>query len=279
MPSSQKNRESAEALIEQNRLVPLEQATGVLEPGTAHKGIPIPGYPPAPNSFLRTPLPAVSIQQPDQQRQWQTPATPQNRISPTPATSNPVVGSQAASQTIVVIQGGNSSGSSSGAGGSIISSGGVFETNNIKNTSQNTLNLIQGANITLNADSQGGVTISSTGTFSGTFISGSGVPAGTGAIRLSTSDTICWRNATNSADICISKGVGTQPEALNLGAFFLVTAGQFSSSAVTTFAGGSFIRMASADSIAWRNNADTADIKLNKTAAGEVTWNSTAGGG
>ena len=140
MPSIETNRKNFEAAKEQGNIVPVEKS--VINPIP-----PIPTYPAAPNANLRTPLPAISVQQPDIQRQWQTGATPQQRISPPSWTSNPVVGAQAASQTIIL---------RSTDGGLLL------ETNNLKNASQTILNLLAGGNISLSSDSQGGVTITGT---------------------------------------------------------------------------------------------------------------------
>jgi hypothetical protein len=145
MPSIKANRDSLADAIKNGSVVPVTPPAPALP-------IPVATYPAAPNSFLRTPLPAINVQQPDMQRQWQTGATPQVRIPPTSATSNAVVGAQAASQIIKIVQGGG---------------GTILETNNIKNNSQSTLNLIQGPGITLSSDSQGGVTVVGTSTGDG----------------------------------------------------------------------------------------------------------------
>lgn len=42
-------------------------------------------------------------------------------------------------------------------------------------------------------------------TFTGTFISGSVNPSTTGILRLANADTICWRNAAGTANLCIRK--------------------------------------------------------------------------
>jgi len=40
--------------------------------------------------------------------------------------------------------------------------------------------------------------------FTGTFISGTALPASTGVLRLASADAICWRNAAGTANLCIS---------------------------------------------------------------------------
>jgi hypothetical protein len=43
------------------------------------------------------------------------------------------------------------------------------------------------------------------GSFTGTFISGTSPPATTGALRLASSDSICWRNQSGTTNLCFSK--------------------------------------------------------------------------
>jgi len=143
MPSIESNRQAGKEAREKGRIVPIQLVNAV------NPVPPIPTYPSAPNPDLRTTLPASYVQQPDQQRQWQTGAVRQQRIPPTSATGNAIVGAQAASQSIISAR--------SGSGGVL------FETNNIPNALQSVLNLIAGTGTTLSADSQGGVTISGGG--------------------------------------------------------------------------------------------------------------------
>lgn len=53
----------------------------------------------------------------------------------------------------------------------------------------------------------GGSTSSGGGSspFTGTFISGSASPATSGTLRLASGDQVCWRNASGSTNLCISK--------------------------------------------------------------------------
>lgn len=143
MPSIESNRKSLAARKETGNLVPVER------PSPVDAVPPQPTYPASPNPNLRTTLPASYVQQPDQQRQWQTGAVRQQRIPPVSATGNAIVGAQSASQTIVSAR--------SGSGGVL------FETDNIPNALQSVLNLIAGTGTTLTADSQGGVTITGGG--------------------------------------------------------------------------------------------------------------------
>jgi hypothetical protein len=143
MPSIESNRQAGKTAREQGNIKPVQSVNAV------NPVPPIPTYPSAPNPDLRTTLPASYVQQPDQQRQWQTGAVRQQRIPPTSATGNAIVGAQAASQSIVSAR--------SGSGGVL------FETDNIPNALQSVLNLIAGTGTTLTADSQGGVTITGGG--------------------------------------------------------------------------------------------------------------------
>lgn len=51
----------------------------------------------------------------------------------------------------------------------------------------------------------GGPGAGATSNFTGTFVSGSPLPATTGILRLASVDQICWRNAAGTANLCISK--------------------------------------------------------------------------
>ncbi len=95
MPSSEQNRKAGQAAIDEGKLVRIPSPPVVSDA----RPIPTADYPVAPNPNLRTPLPAAHVQQPDMQRQWQTGATPQQRIPPTSLTGNPI----AAAQTITNI--------------------------------------------------------------------------------------------------------------------------------------------------------------------------------
>jgi hypothetical protein len=114
---------------------------------SANVPIPVADYPVNQAPYLRTPLPAASVQQPDMQRVWQAGTSPQSRISPLPPISNPVANASAASQSIVITR----------------TSGILLKTNNQPNTKQDVLNLIAGTGVTLSADGQGGVTIVGSG--------------------------------------------------------------------------------------------------------------------
>jgi len=96
MPSLETNRKNFQAAKDQGNIVPAAPVENLRPP------IPVATYPVAPNPNLRTPLPAISVQQPDQQRQWQTGATPQQRIPPPSQTGNPIAAAQTISNFIVL---------------------------------------------------------------------------------------------------------------------------------------------------------------------------------
>jgi hypothetical protein len=96
MPSIETNRRNFETAKEQGTIVP------VLVPSQV-RPIPVPNATSGElNPYLRSPLPASSTQQPDQQRQWRNNAVPQQRISPLPPNTLATMGAQAASQVHTV---------------------------------------------------------------------------------------------------------------------------------------------------------------------------------
>lgn len=108
----------------------------------------MPAYPPAPNPFMRSPLPTSQVLQPDTLRYFFRPAgPPQSRVIPQPPNATPAIGASASSQAITVVQQGQ---------------GTLLETNHVTNADQSTLDLIAGANISLVADKFGGVTVTGT---------------------------------------------------------------------------------------------------------------------
>lgn len=147
--SIQGNREAAKKMIEQGGLV---RAGEPAAPNTP--SIPTSSYPAAPNPLLRTPLPPLSVQQPDMQRQWQSTAVPQSRVTPLPPAANANSGSQAASQTNIVL-------TQSGGGGGL-----KVETNaQLVNTPLGLINFQDTAGVSWSADAQGNIkaTASATG--------------------------------------------------------------------------------------------------------------------
>jgi hypothetical protein len=105
--------------------------------------------------------------------------------------------------------------------------------------------------------------------FTGTFISGSPTPATSGILRLATADTICWRNAAGTANLCLSKtsnDVLTWPGPLSI-----------SSSANPATAGT--LRMANFDNILWRDFTGTTNwgMSPNGTSLDALQMNAPGG--
>src|SRR6266404_600828 len=95
MASFQASIQAGKEAREKGNLVPAPLPAAV-------KPIPVADWPPSPNSYSRGPLPATYVDRTDTQRHFQSGAVPQVRIPPLSATSNPIVGAQAASQAIVI---------------------------------------------------------------------------------------------------------------------------------------------------------------------------------
>lgn len=92
------------------------------------------------------------------------------------------------------------------------------------------------------------------------FVSNSPNPATTGTINLASTDTIGWRNAANNADVLLSKSQAagalpadtlTWPNGITAAEFITATANPSATGAV---------RLAAADAINFRNNANGGDI-------------------
>lgn len=116
MPSIESNQQAGKAAIEAGTLVRATTPAVDVAPPTP----PLTNTNQS-NTFLRTPLPASYVQQPDQQRSWQAwGVTPQSRVPPLPPASNAQAGAQAASQATVVVE---QTPPSTGTGGGITSVG------------------------------------------------------------------------------------------------------------------------------------------------------------
>ena len=103
-------------------------------------------------------------------------------------------------------------------------------------------------------------------------------PAQSGTIRLGNNDSIVFRNFTNSVDITITSlgaPVGNRlADALRFAnAGGLTSVSGFSSESSQTAASGLF-RLASAETVSWRNNANNADVPLGKNTIDQLTFNS-----
>lgn len=115
-----------------------------------------------------------------------------------------------------------------------------------------------------------GATTQSTSETSPAFISSSANPASAGIVRLASADTIKFRNNANGGDIALKKtGAVASPvpaDTLDLTEFGAVESVAFLSNSANQSGTGQ-IRLASTDSIKWRNNANANDIGLSKTGA------------
>jgi hypothetical protein len=99
MPSIESNRKAAQTAIEKGQLVRVDPAAIAIAPPTP----PLTNTNQS-NAYLRTPLPASYVQQPDQQRSWQAwGVVPQQRVPPLPAASNANVGGQSSSQSTTAL--------------------------------------------------------------------------------------------------------------------------------------------------------------------------------
>jgi len=105
-----------------------------------------------------------------------------------------------------------------------------------------------------------------------TLISNAANPASIGTMRLSTGDTIAWRNNGNSGDLTLSKTAGDNLLFSNGIIATAAMVGQFFSTNTANVAASGAIRLASSESIAWRNNANSADILLSKSVSDILTY-------
>jgi hypothetical protein len=91
-------------------------------------------------------------------------------------------------------------------------------------------------------------------------------PATTGVFNLSAADKTCWRNAGNTADVCLSKNGSDALSAANLTATSAVTAATHNTATANPATTGIF-NLAAADKTCWRNAGNTADVCLSKNAS------------
>ena len=105
-------------------------------------------------------------------------------------------------------------------------------------------------------------------------------PAQSGTIRLGNTDSIAFRNLTNAADIVITSlgaSSGNRPADVirffNAGGIAAPPGGGFSSESAQTSVTGLY-KLANAEVISWRNNANGADVALAKDTSDRLTFNS-----
>lgn len=139
MASIDQNRQAGQAAIESGKLVPSHPPSATSVP------IPVADYPASPNPYARGPLPASYVQQPDMQRQWQTPAIPQSRIPPPSPIQNPTIGASASSNSITIVQSGAALG--------------IRTNNQIVSTPQGYINFQNTSGASWSADAQGDITL------------------------------------------------------------------------------------------------------------------------
>jgi len=100
------------------------------------------------------------------------------------------------------------------------------------------------------------------------FVSNSANVAATGTLRLASNvDAIEWRNNANSGDVGLSKNTS---DFLNFGGAGIQTA-VFQTTSANVSASGQH-RLASSDTITWRNNANNADLALGHNSSDQLTW-------
>lgn len=121
-------------------------------------------------------------------------------------------------------------------------------------------------------------------TFAGTFVSSNSTPvAQSGFVRLGNSDSVVWRNVTNTTDVFF-KLSGAASGNIPADTFLTVNGSggmwmSFYSSANTTASLTGVLRGGTTDSLAcWRNNGNSADMCLSKNPSDELVWNATSGG-
>jgi hypothetical protein len=90
-----------------------------------------------------------------------------------------------------------------------------------------------------------------------------------GALRLHSTDVINWRNNANTADISLSK---TATDQINLSSFAALLLPAAAISASVNPAQSGVLRLASTDSICWRNGISTGDQCLSKNASDILAW-------
>lgn len=113
-------------------------------------------------------------------------------------------------------------------------------------------------------------TLNPTGGFGANFFSAnSSVTAASGLIRLQSIDTISWRNNANTGDITLNKDTS---DALRLDHFPNVFSNRFTSASANPPALSGFMRIATDDTICWRNATNVSDQCLSKNSADALVW-------
>lgn len=102
------------------------------------------------------------------------------------------------------------------------------------------------------------------GLFTSRVTSSTANPAASGWLRMAASDQACFRNAGNTADVCMSK------DGSDRFSFTSFSASIFASTTANPAASG-IIRLAAADQICFRNAGNTADVCIGKDAFDSIS--------
>lgn len=109
-------------------------------------------------------------------------------------------------------------------------------------------------------------------------ISPSANPASLGVVELAVGDVIAWRNNANTGNLRLGVDAGDNLElvggfnGINLKGNNLSQVTNLQSNSASIAHSG-FVEMAVADAVAWRNNANTADLALGVDASDRLTFN------
>lgn len=133
-------------------------------------------------------------------------------------------------------------------------------------------------NATTLASSISGAKTFTTSLTSPAFISSTVNPADAGTLRLAKTDLIEWRNNANTGNSTIDLDASDRvrfSNNVNINGNALRNVGNLTSNTANPSTTGT-IQLASTDSVAWRNNANSADLLLAKNTADSLTWNGNA---
>lgn len=107
------------------------------------------------------------------------------------------------------------------------------------------------------------------------FISSSANPAGSGILRLASTDTVCWRNNANSGDVCLSKNASDNllwPNGLSLGGGTVLATTNQSGSGNLCLVTNCALVTPSLNGVTISGAPSGAGIPLLSTGAGAATW-------
>lgn len=113
--------------------------------------------------------------------------------------------------------------------------------------------------------------VSGSGLESPDFMTSTALPAQSGEVRLATGDLVCWRNTTNTADVCISMNASNQLIGVTASATAPFTTGS------TNPAASGVLRLSSGDTACWRNTGNSADVCLSENSNNQIVGVTTLG--